>query len=233
MSFEYGKLMVIENPHTDGDSTEKEVAFVFNPSKLDLGASAKWEQPAQSGNKKASSPQFKGADPRTLDFDLTIDGWELSGASRSSKCDVQKAVATLISWTRPTEKTRKTKKPSPPLVSLHWGKPWFKCYVASVKVSYTMFDTKGEPVRASIKVSLKEVPAEPKKTNPTSGSLAGHQSHLVVEGESLPLLAYRYYDKPAYWRGLAITNGIDDPLRLGPGVRILLPPIEDVAVLSL
>ena len=232
MKFQYGKLMVVENPHTDGESTESEVEFVFNPTKLDVGASAKWEQPAQAGSKKASMPQYKGPDPRSMDLDLLIDRWDRSGASRSQRRDVKKDVSTLISWTRPTSSTRTTKKPSPPLVCLQWGKPWFKCYVVSVKATFTLFDEEGTPIRATVKISLKEVPTDPAKQNPTSGSLAGHQSHLLVEGDSLPLIAFRYYDQTAYWRGLAIANGIDDPLRVRPGSRLLLPPIEDVAALS-
>ncbi len=231
MTLEYGKLMVVENFHTDGE-TKKEVEFVFNPTKLDIGATAKWEQGTNAGNKKASVPVYKGPDPCSMDLDLVLDSWDRSGADRSKKRDVRKDVDTLIAWTRPTASTRTTKKPSSPLVCLHWGKPWFKCYVASVKATFTLFDEKGTPIRASVKVSLKEVPPDRPKQNPTSGSLAGHQSHLLVEGDSLPLVAFRYYDQTEYWRGLAIANGIDDPLRVRPGTRLLLPPIEDVAALS-
>lgn len=232
MTMEYGKLMVVENEHTDGDSTERQVAFVFNPSKLDVGAAAKWEQPAQGGNRRASTPQYKGPEPRTMDLDLLLDAWDLSGPSRATQYDVPKAVTTLISWTRPTASTRSSKKPSPPLVMLHWGQPWFKCYVASVKATFTLFDENGKPIRATVRVQMKEVPADAPRQNPTSGSLAGHQSHMLVEGDSLPLVAHKYYDQAKYWRGLAIANAIDDPFRVRPGTRILLPPIEDVATLS-
>lgn len=232
MTLEYGKLMVVENPHTDGESTASSVDFVFNPTKLDIGASAKWEQPSQGGSKKASVPQYKGPEGRTMDLDLLLDGWDLSGAGRSRLRDVAADVTTLVSWTRPTASTHSSKKPSPPLVALHWGKPWFKCYVVSVKATFTMFDEKGTPLRATVKVALKEVAAGPKKQNPTSGSLAGHQSHLVIEGDSLASVAYRYYDETSYWRGVAIANRIDDPLRVRPGTRLLLPPLEDVAALS-
>ena len=236
MTLEYGMLMVLPgNTHSDGESTETKLTFVFNPAKLDVKASAKWDQPPQSGSKKGSVPQYKGAEPRTMDLDLVLDGWDPSGPTRSQQRDVQKDVATLMSWTRPTASTRTTKLPRPPYVVLQWGnpsKPWFSCYVVSVSASFTMFDETGKPVRATVKVSLKEVPAEPGKQNPTSGSLAGHQSHLMVEGDSLPLVAHRYYDRPAYWRGIAVANGIDDPQRVRPGTRLYLPPIEEVGLLS-
>ena len=228
MSVVPGKLEAVSNFHTDGLSTAREVVFVFNPAKLGVGANAKWEQPAQSGNKKAAAPQYKGSDPITVDLELVLDGWEERNKSRNILADVE----TLISWTRPTASTRGSKKPSPPIVRLNWGTPWFDCYLTTVKVSYTMFDKNGKPVRATVTVNLKELGTMPPKQNPTSGSLAGHQSHMVVEGDSLPLLAHRYYEKPEYWRGVAIANNIDDPLRIVPGTRILLPPLEDVAALS-
>jgi nucleoid-associated protein YgaU len=228
MSVVPGKLEAVSNFHTDGISTERAVVFVFNPAKLGVAATAKWEQPAASGNKKAGPPQFKGADPVTMDLELVLDGWEERNKSRDILMDVN----TLISWTRPTSSTRNSKKPSPPIVRLYWGTPWFECYVTNVKVSYTMFDKDGKPVRATVTVNLKELGTTPPKQNPTSGSLAGHQSHMVVQGDSLPLLAHQYYEKAEYWRGVAIANNIDDPLRVLPGTRILLPPLEDVAALS-
>ena len=50
----------------------------------------------------------------------------------------------------------------------------------------------------------------------------------MVAGDSLASIAYREYGAPAYWRALAEANGIDDPLRLRPGTRLLVPPAEEV-----
>ena len=228
MSLVKGYLEVRSNPHTDGMSKQSVVKFVFNPTKLDIAAGGNWEQPPAAGHKKAAAPQFKGTNPATIDLVLILDGWEEHNKSRKILDDVD----ALISWTRPTASTRTSKKPQPPKVRLFWGKPWFDCYVTKVNVSYTMFEESGMPIRASVTVGLKEFGTKDAKQNPTSGSLAGHQSHLVIEGDSLPLLAHRYYEKAEYWRGVAIANGIDDPLRVRPGTRILLPPLEDVAALS-
>ena len=223
------KLVVVGgNSHSDGMSTARQVEFVFNPSKIEINAGASWEQPTKAGSKKASDPQFKGTTPATMALELILDQWDVRNKSRSVIADVN----TLISWTRPTTSARGAKKPQPPKVRLEWALPWFDCYVVSVKATYTMFDKTGVPVRATVSLQLKEFGTKDAKQNPTSGSLAGHQSHLVVEGDSLPLLAHRYYEKAEYWRGVAIANGIDDPLRVRPGTRILLPPLENVAVLS-
>jgi nucleoid-associated protein YgaU len=227
--FVFGKIVVEENPHDGGAS---EIKFVFNPSKLTLTAAAKWEQPAQAGNKAAAAPTFKGPDPQSLDIEFVLDGWEGSGDNHTEKRDVTKDIKTLISWTRPTKLAIGKKKPTPPLVRLEWGPKWFVSYVASVNTTITMFDNNGFALRATVKVTLKEVPREGEGPNPTSGSRVGHQSHVVTSGESLPQIANRYYDKPGYWRGLALANNIDDPSRTRAGTRLYLPPLEDVALAS-
>jgi nucleoid-associated protein YgaU len=227
--FVFGKIVVEENPHDGGAS---EIKFVFNPSKLTLTAAAKWEQPAQAGNKAAAAPTFKGPDPQSLDIEFILDGWEGSGDNHTEKRDVTKDIKTLISWTRPTKLAIGKKKPTPPLVRLEWGPKWFVSYVASVNTTITMFDNNGFALRATVKVTLKEVPREGEGPNPTSGSRVGHQSHVVTSGESLPQIANRYYDKPGYWRGLALANNIDDPSRTRAGTRLYLPPLEDVALAS-
>ena len=47
----------------------------------------------------------------------------------------------------------------------------------------------------------------------------------VKMGETLALIAHEEYDDPAEWRRIADANGIEDPLNLTPGTRLLVPPI--------
>jgi nucleoid-associated protein YgaU len=41
-------------------------------------------------------------------------------------------------------------------------------------------------------------------------------------------VAYRAYGDAALWRDVAEANGIDDPTRLRPGTRLLLPALEEI-----
>jgi nucleoid-associated protein YgaU len=59
--------------------------------------------------------------------------------------------------------------------------------------------------------------------------MPGHRTYRTVAGDTLQVIAYREYHRPGYWRALAETNGIDDPLRLRPGTTILIPPQTDAA----
>ncbi len=67
----------------------------------------------------------------------------------------------------------------------------------------------------------------PGRQNPTSGGPAGRRTRVVVEGDNLQLLSYREYGTSSYWRAVAEANGIDDPLSVRPGARLLMPSRED------
>ena len=62
-------------------------------------------------------------------------------------------------------------------------------------------------------VALEEMPNEPWRQNPTSGSDSVRRSTPIVEGDSLASVAFAEYGDPRPWRDVARFNGIDDPLR--------------------
>jgi len=92
-----------------------------------------------------------------------------------------------------------------------------------------MFGRAGNPLRATADISLKEAPDPAAKQNPTSGAIQARGTHLISEGDTLQSVAYREYGNPNFWRGLAVFNHIDDPLRLTLGDRILLPSADEAA----
>ena len=199
------------------------IAFQFNPKEVTIAKSAKWERKPAKGSKKAGPPEFTGADPCKLTLEMFFDA---SGKHDSSVLDV---VEQLFACCVPTDESVAQKKPSPPLVELHWGAvKSFPAFVTQVSAKYTLFSGDGMPIRAVCSVSLEEMPTKAGKTNPTSGALSVNRMHTVIAGDSLASLAYREYDDPTLWRALAAYNGVDDPLRLAAGTSVLLPPVEEL-----
>ena len=76
------------------------------------------------------------------------------------------------------------------------------------------------PVRCTCKLTLQEAPKPQDKKSPDTAHV-----HLVSRGDSLQGIAAKEYDEPGEWRRIAQANGIDDPLNLEPGRRLLIPPI--------
>jgi LysM repeat protein len=198
----------------------------FNPSKYTLGKSSEWKTTPARSAASAPASEFVGTQPHSLGMDLFFDGWE-------SGRDVVADVTTLLDWTNPTPESSKKGHPHPPVLLFRWGgPPLFEAYLESVTVTYEMFDRDGTPVRATAVVKLKELSAEQKKTNQTSGGVADYRTHVIAAGDSLHSVAYREYGNASYWRGLAVLNAIDDPLRLQPGLRLRIPPAAEAAAAS-
>jgi len=210
----------------DGSKTLK---FQFNPKELSISKSATWNRPTNKGAKHSTKPEFGGVQPQSVQMELFFNDWEGDG---SLVADIQ----TLLTWLKPTDKSISDKKPQPQALLFQWGGQGplsdFKGYLKSVSAKYTMFKPDGTPVRATAQITLEEIPVDTAKQNPTSGALAGRRTHVVAAGDSLHSLAFREYDDPGLWRGLAAFNDIDDPLRLAPGRRLMLPTADEAAALS-
>lgn len=199
------------------------ITFQFNPKELTVSKSAKWNRDAQKGSKKAGVPEFKGADPSKLTLEMFLD------ATAKQDDSVVKTVEKLFTCCVPTDDTHSKGKGSPPWVVFHWGGlTGFTAYVSSVSVKYTLFTAGGMPIRGIATVTIEEISGEQSGQNPTSGGLADRSVHTVVSGDTLASIAWREYGDPTMWRVLAEHNEIDDPMRLRPGVALLVPAADEI-----
>lgn len=195
------------------------VTFRYNPKEFSYKKTASWDRKPAKGATSSAPPEFKGADPIGLTVEVFLDAYETGK-------DITRDIDLLTSCCVPLPETISSKKPSPPWVLFGWGaRVHITAYVESVDVKCTMFKPDGTPLRATCTVAMKEIPPELAKQNPTSGGVATLRSHLVVEGDSLPLIAYQEYGDAGAWRVLADANGIDDPMRIRSGSRVLVPDL--------
>ena len=204
-------------------SPRGQIQFQFNPRELSIQKSAKWERKPARNAKKASPPEFAGADPCKLTLEMFFDASDTDGGS------VVSPVEQLFSCCVPTEDTRDQGKATPPLVQLNWGAiVSFPGFITSVQAKYTLFSPEGTPTRATCSISMEEMPGDPLGQNPTSGALSAHAVHTVISGDSLASIAYQEYGDPAMWRPLAWANNIDDPIRLPVGATLLMPAAHEL-----
>jgi nucleoid-associated protein YgaU len=206
-----------------------ELKFRFNPKEYSISKAATWNRPTNKSAKSSSKPEFGGVQPQSVSMELFFDDWENPNANLVQ--DIHK----LMGWLKPSDESLDKKKPQPQILKFQWGGneslSEFKGFLKSVSVKYTMFKPDGKPIRASANITLEEVPDEPKKPNPTSGSLASRRTRVVRAGDSLQSIAYDEYGDPNLWRALAVFNAIDDPLRTVPGTRLLVPSQDEAASL--
>jgi contractile injection system tube protein/LysM domain-containing protein len=211
----------------DGGET---IQVLFNPTEYTITKTNTWNFKQVQGSSLPPA-EFGGGNPRELALSLLLDASLLDG-SQSVKSVTDSLFKMMdVGDGQPAGGTRST----PPFVTFRWGAvDTFKAVCTSLTVAYQLFKPNGEPIRADVKLQLKQ--AEQASTassssanqgqNPTTRALSGAGVHTVQDGDSLPSLAYRAYGDATRWRAIADANGIDDPLRLRRGTPLMLPRLE-------
>ncbi len=120
-------------------------------------------------------------------------------------------------------------KHAPARLMFTWGKfsgsfkknQQLECQLDNLDVEYTMFLNDGTPVRAKVNMTLRLG-----KKNQEKFQSPDHAKLVTVKrGDTLADISAVEYDTPDEWRRIADANGIDDPLSLTPGMKLIVPPI--------
>ena len=197
----------------DGQSAGMPIRALFNPKEYTVSKSVPWNPHSASGL-DAPEMQFTTGQGESLSLELFFDTYEDKSNVRAHTDRLHDLALIDASLHRP------------PLLIVTWGKLRFQGVVESINHRFTMFLEDGTPVRATCTLSLREARSaaqqaeEIKKESPDHAKL-----HAVTRGETLQSIAAQEYDDPAEWRRIADANGIDDPLRLEPGLKLMIPPI--------
>lgn len=196
--------------------------FLFNPKEYSISKAAQAPRQSTPNAEGSGTPQFTGPDPQSMSVELFLDATEEGQGAR-----VVEYVDFLMESCSATRPSKDARQPSLPIVIFGWGSTTsFPAFVKQVQVKYTLFKPDGTPIRATCSVTLEEVPDPQRRQNPTSGGDTAHRTHTVVAGETLASVAWDTYRDPTLWRALAERNGVDDPMRLAHGMRLMVPAVE-------
>jgi hypothetical protein len=208
--------------HREGDTSNK-IECQFNPKDFAITREIDWKY-KQVGGKNHGDPYFAGGKPQNLDVDLWFDATDEQSPSER---DVRKKYALLLEMAEiDTAKANPdTGKGEPPRCVFQWGKFLsFTGVIQSISQSFIMFDGDGTPTRAKVKVSFSETGNPPAAQNPTTRTET-RRIWVVHEGQTLDWIAYEEYGDPAYWRHIAESNDLANPLDLHPGQVLRIPPL--------
>jgi len=197
-----------------GKDKGKEFEVMFNPKEYTLDKSNEFANINIPG---LESPllQFTRGGLQTLTMDLFFDTYEKGK-------DVRKYADEVIKLMEVDEELH-----APPVCKFYWGKGIEFVFVLSkMTKKFTMFDSNGIPVRATLTVTFNEYLTEAKLKKTTS-SPDRTKVYTLKEGDSLWAIAGEEYGNPAHWRVIAAANKIENP-RLPPvGQEIEIPPLEE------
>jgi nucleoid-associated protein YgaU len=209
-----------------GGNLGNKITFLFNPLSYTVTKEAVWERPKNVGSSSTAIPIWKGAGPRKMDVEVFLD------ATYTENGGIQSDIDLLFDCCKPTMLSVMLMKPSPPFVLFGWGlNTGFLSFMSSVVVEYTLFRPDGTPIRAKCSLSMEEIPLAMAKQNPTSGGTA-RRVRSIVAGDTLQSISYAEYGRPTLWRALAHANNIEDPMKLEPGMSLLIPPLSEATAKS-
>lgn len=212
--------------------TNEAAICMFNPKEYTFTKQNKWEE-KPADKKDVAHLKFGGGAPASLKLQLLFDTYEdhsqsIAGLTITAGEDVRKHTKSLWDMMKIDPK-----KKEPPHCRFEWGKLWsFEAVIESISQKFTLFDSKGTPLRAILDVSFKQIKDEGQypRQNPTSGGSPNERLRTVREGETLMSIANEELGNPAAWRHIADTSGnrIDDPLRLRPGQLLIIKPLPQM-----
>jgi hypothetical protein len=207
------KIIVVKG-WKKASNKEKEIEVRFNPTEYTLDKSNEFANINIPG---LESPllQFTRGGLQTLTTDLFFDSYETGEDVRKKYVD---RVAKLMEIDEDLH--------APPVCEFVWGDGIkFTCVVSKVTKKFTMFNSDGAPVRATLSVTFNEYKTEAELKKPTS-SPDRTKVYTFKEGDSLWAIAWEQYGDAGQWRSIAEANDMDNPRLIPVGKQIEIPPLE-------
>lgn len=152
---------------TSIDDRSLSVEAQFNPKELQIDRTVPWSPTGETNKDNKSSQassnqgihlEFTGAQGRSLSIELLFDAYEKSAGDGFTVKIADKigTLEELASVRKPGSKKEDDRRPHWCMVTWGGALRGFKCVIESLSTKYTMFDTNGNPLRATCTVKLKE-----------------------------------------------------------------------------
>jgi hypothetical protein len=184
---------------------------------------------------KPRNPSFYASGSRVLSVSLSFVAIDLgpygSKTAQELKPDLQREVDLFERLCQRVNSS--THQPS--FLRLNYGLPGlrstFEARLKEYDITYSLFDQNGRALLAEITAQFLEAvpPTKRDARNRLSSPDLSHR-HLVLAGETLPMLCLRYYGSTEPYLQVAAFNQLDDIRSLTPGVELLFPPLENAGV---
>ncbi|MBN3262253.1 CIS tube protein [Pectobacterium brasiliense] len=169
----------------------------------------------------APKTAFQGYESEKLDFELLLDGTGATG--NTSTNTVKKQLSTLKKVTY--EYNGKQHEPCP--VAISWGSSVsFRGRLTSMTITYLLFDSSGNPLRATVSLNFTEHLTQEEKEALKKQS-SPDLTHMIEfkAGDTLPMLCHKVYNDSSYYLEVARANHLISTRQIKPGTRLYFPPL--------
>jgi hypothetical protein len=202
----------------DGRRAGEEVAVLFNPTDYSLETSNNYQKTTPPGLQTPIT-QFVNGEAQSLTMELYFDTYTDAGG------DVSALTGQISGLLKIDDSLH-----APPRVQFRWGVFTFKAVIERLSQRFTMFQSDGTPVRATLNVTFGQYRSLAEQLeDPRRNSADKTKRREMTADDSIWLLAHREYRDVRFWRQIARANRIERPLDLQPGDVLLVPPLTDDA----
>ncbi|MCX2574541.1 CIS tube protein [Pedobacter sandarakinus] len=174
--------------------------------------------------------QFKSTKGKELKLDLLWDATSTSYAGSSAfQADIQKDKTVHKAIEKFIDSCFKIKDDThrPNYLKIHWGELTFQGMLTAIKVTYTLFDTTGKPLRAKTECTFTSYTSLVEQSNELQRNSPDLTHYRNVEGDTkLPLMVQRIYNTDRYYLEVAKANGLNNFRKLKQGLNISFPPLD-------
>lgn len=196
---------------------------MFNPQSYSLNYVNVYQK-FQGIDTDGREARYSLSKPHKLAVTLILDntgitdyGIELLGGGK----DVYKEVQQFLEMTCYMDEALH----QPKYLKVEWGDLNFDCRLASVEIKYTLFNRSGQPLRAELNTEFEGDLQPSKRVQKESADLT--HVRMIAGSDTLPLLAAKVYNDPAYYIQIALANGLNNFRKLEPGKTLNFPPVKD------
>jgi len=206
----------------------------YNPASLKISQTNSF-QSDQGQSTSSAQARFHGSGSMTLSVTLCFNGIDFGRYVASDilsfqQPDVAKDVALFHRLCQ--QINSETHEISFLRISWHDAgiRSTFEARLQSYTKSYKAVDGDGTPLLAEIDATFVEA-VDPIKQQARLGLKSPDLSrqHLVLAGETLPMLCIKYYGSSAAYLQVAAFNQLDSFRSLTPGSQLLFPPLSSAA----
>ena len=214
----------------DQDLTDQKSSFkvMFNPESYSLKYENQYSEPDSTGSDRAPG-RYSFTNPEELSITLIMDNTGVADTGKGGPGGAKMYVEEYDIYFKVQEFLTTTcymdgATHEPLYLKLEWGDLVFHCRLASVNVSYTLFNREGRPIRAELACEFTGSLQQSERTPKSSPDLS--HSRLVKAEDNITVMTNKIYRNPAYYIRVAEANRLNNFRRLPVELEMNFPPLE-------
>jgi hypothetical protein len=195
---------------------------MFNPDTYTVEHSTSFNT-QQPVNGTGGDPKFNGAQPGRFSIEFILDATGVSSDLEIPAIPIPVQVLLFNAVT--LDISGDIHRPN--YLIIQWGTFIRECVLVNSRITYTLFDSNGIPLRAKVNATFLE--RTDSKLNQIASMFSSPDlthSRMVLQGDILPIMVYRIYKTPDYYLQVAKANKLKNFRQLEPGTTINFPPIS-------